>query len=228
MRNNASHSLLSFVSRLPAKRDMTRKISWKLALILALFPASAFAQAPSPTGSGPFISASLGYSYLSLPVPSATRIDMNGLDASATANFRSRFGIKVDVNYARQANVFSTGHHSDLLTYMLGPSFYPVSNERWAVNVQALVGGSRANGVIPNGTGGFDTAFTDGVAWEIGGGIERSIFSSLAIRTEADYLRTSFIDANAVVRGQNDFRITGSLVFRWHWHSQGRRAPKHF
>ena len=206
---------------------MTRNIIWELALVLALFPASVFAQAPLPTGSGPFISASFGYSYLSVPVPSATRIDMNGLDGSVTANFRSRFGVKVDVNYARQANVFGSGHHSDLLTYMLGPVFYPVSNDRWAVYVQALVGGSRANGVIPNGTGGFDTAYTDGVAWSMGGGIERSLFSSFAVRMEADYLRTTFVDSSAVIRGQNDLRITGSLVYRWHWHSVGRHDRRH-
>ncbi len=204
---------------------MTRNTILKLAVILALFPASAFAQFPSPTASGPSISTSLGYSYMSVPIPSATRIDMNGVDASATVDFHSRFAAKIDVNYARQANVFSTGHHADVLTYMLGPMFYPMSNDRWTVYVQALAGGSRANGVVPDGMGGFETAFADGIAWAVGGGVERRIFSTFAIRTEADYVRTSFTDASAVLRGQNDLRFTGSIVYRlhWRWHQEGMR-----
>lgn len=207
---------------------MTKNTCWKLALVLVFLPASAIAQVPIAAGSGPAISASLGYSYLSLPIPSSTRINLNGLGASVTADFRSRFGAKVDLNYVRAANVFGTGHHSDVLSYMLGPLFYPVSNDRWAVYIQALVGGSNVSGVVPNGAGGFDTAYTDGLSWAIGGGIERSISSSLAVRTETDYMHTSFIDSSAVIRGQNDLRITGSLVYRWHWHSEGRRDHGRF
>jgi hypothetical protein len=204
---------------------MTRNTIWKLAFLLVLFPASTLAQLPTPTGTGPSISTSLGYSYLSFPVPSSARIDMNGVNASATADFRSRFGAKVDLNYVRQANVFGTGHHSDLLTYMLGPMFYPVSNDRWIVYLQALAGGSRADGVVPDGTGGFETAYADGFAWAIGGGIERRMFSSFALRTEANYVRTTFTNASAVPIGQSDLRFTGSLVYRWQWqwHSEGRR-----
>jgi hypothetical protein len=202
---------------------MKRNISRQLALVFALFPAVAFAQLPSPTGSGPMFTTSLGYSYMSVPIPSATRIDMNGVGASATVDFRSRFGAKVDVNYVRQANVFDTGHHGDVLTYMVGPMFYPVSNDRWAVYVQALAGGTRSTGVVPNGTGGFDTAFADALGFAVGAGIERSLFSNFAIRTEADYMYTSFADATAAIRGQNDLRFTGSLVYRFHWHWRGSR-----
>ncbi len=206
---------------------MTKNISWKIALLLALFSTRAFAQEPISTGSGPAITASLGYSYLSLPIAS-TRIDMNGLGASVTADFRSRFGAKLDLNYVRQSNLFGTGHHGDLLSGMLGPMFYPVSKERLAVYVQALAGDSRATGVIPNGAGGFNPAYTDGFCWAVGGGIERSISSSLAIRTETDYMHTSFIDPSGGFRGQNDLRLNASLVYRWHWHSVGRHDRDRF
>ncbi len=228
MLNGPSRPRLFFASRFSIRRDMTKKTCWKVVLFLAVFPASAFAQMPSPAGTGPFITASLGYSYVSLPIPSSARIDMNGVGASLTADFRSRFGAKVDLNYVRQANVLASGHHSDVLSYMLGPLFYPVSNDRWTVYLQALAGGSNADGVLPNGTGGFDTAYTDGLAWAVGGGIERSISSAFAVRTEADYMHTSFIDINAVLRGQNDLRVTASLVYRWHWHSGGKRGHGHF
>lgn len=204
-------------------RIMTNSNAWKLALILALLPASAYAQMPSATGSGPMFTTSLGYSYMSVPIPSATRIDMNGVAASATVDFRSRFGAKVDLNYVRQANVFGTGHHGDVLTYMIGPMFYPVSNDRWVVYVQGLAGGTRSTGVVPNTTGGFDTAFADAFGFAVGAGIERSLFSTFAIRTEADYMYTSFADATAALKSQNDLRFTGSLVYRFHWHWKASR-----
>jgi opacity protein-like surface antigen len=207
---------------------MTRNISWKLAFILMLFPAVAFAQAPFSAGSGPVLTASVGYSYLSVPIPSATRIGLNGLGASITADFPSRFGAKLDLNYARAANVFGTGHHSDVLSYMIGPMFYPVSNKRMAVYVQVLAGGSRADGVIPNGAGGFDITYSEGLAWAIGAGVERSISSTLSIRTETDYMNTSTIDSSGAFRGQSDLRLTGSLVYRWDWHSEGRRGRRRF
>ncbi len=207
---------------------MTKKLSWKLPLFLLLLPASALAQVPLPTGSGPSISASLGYSYMSMPIPSATRIDMNGAAASVSVDFRSRFGAKIDVDYDRTANVFGTGRHSDVLTYMLGPLFYPMRNDRWTVYLQALAGGSRVTGVVPNGTNGFDTAYTQGLAWAFGGGIERRISPSFAIRTEFDYLHTTFTDSTAAFRGQNDLRLTGSLVYSWAWHWQGRHDGRRF
>ena len=206
---------------------MNKKISWKLALALVLFPAPAFAQLPPPAGFGRAISASLGYSYMSLPIPSATRIDMNGVDANISVDFRSRFGAKIDVNYVRQANVFSTGHHSDALTAMIGPVFYPVSTDRLTVYVQALAGVSRITGVVPTGGGGFDTAYTEGLAWAMGGGIERRITSSFAVRMEADYLRTTYTDATAAFRGQNDLRVVASLVYRLAWHPRSRPNHSH-
>jgi len=227
MRKDPSYSGLSCVSFVSASRVITRSTSWKLAILLMLFPAVGIAQSPFSAGAGPVLTASFGYSYMSVPIPSSTRIDMNGLGAGITANFRSRFGIKADLNFVRQANVLGTGHHGDVFTYMLGPVFYPVNNNRLGVYVQALAGGYRADGVIPNGAGGFESAYSQGPAWAFGAGIERSITSSLAIRTETDYMRTSFIDSNSVIRGQNDLRLSGSLVYRWHWHSEGRSDRRH-
>jgi hypothetical protein len=206
---------------------MTKKLSWKLSLVLLLFPVAALAQVPLPTGSGPAISASLGYSYVSLPIPSSTRIGLNGANASIGVDFRSRFGAKIEVNYARAANVFATGRHADVLTYMLGPLFYPVRNDRWSVYIEALAGGGRVTGVVPNGANGFDTAYTDGLAWAIGGGIERRISPALGIRTEFDYLHTNFTDSSAVFRSQNDLRFAGSLIYRWAWHWGGRAERRH-
>lgn len=207
---------------------MTKTMSCRLLLALVLFPASTFAQLPFPAGYRPVVYASFGYSYMSLPIPSSTRIDMNGLDASFAADFRSRFGAKVDLNYSRAANVLGTRHHSDAFTYMIGPLFYPVSTARLTVYIQALAGYSRIDGVVPNGAGGFDFAYASGPSWAIGGGIERGITSSLAVRIEANYLYTPFIDSSAAFRGQNDIRIVSSLVYRWGGLLEGRRKHGRF
>jgi opacity protein-like surface antigen len=207
---------------------MTKTMSWKLVLVLVLFPVSAFAQLPFSAGYKPVVDASIGYSYVSFPIPSSTRINMNGLDASFIAEFRSRFGIKADLDYVRAANVLDSGRHSDVFTYMLGPMYYPVSNDLLTLYVQGLVGYSRIDGVVPNGAGGFNIAFTTAPSWAIGGGIERSITSSLAIRSETDYLHTSYTDATAAFRGQSDLRITSSLVYRWGRRPEGRYDRRRF
>jgi opacity protein-like surface antigen len=207
---------------------MTKTMSWKLVLVLVLFPASAFAQLPFSAGFKPVVDASFGYSYVSFPIPSSTRINMNGLDASFAAEFRSRFGVKANLDFARAGNVLGSGHTSDVFTYMAGPMYYPVSNDLLTLYVQGLVGYSRIDGVVPNGAGGFSIAFTTGPSWAIGGGIERGITSSLAIRSEADYLRTSYTDSTGAFRGQSDLRITSSLVYRWGKRPSGRRDRRRF
>lgn len=218
----------NFDARFSVRRVMTKTMSWKLVLVLVLFPVSAFAQLPFSAGYKPVVDASVGYSYVSFPIPSSTRINMNGLDASFTAEFRSRFGVKVDLDYVRAANVLGSGRHSDVFTYMLGPMYYPVSNDLLTLYVHGLVGYSRIDGVVPNGAGGFNVAFTTAPSWAIGGGIERSITSSLAIRSETDCLHTSYTDSTAAFRGQSDLRITSSLVYRWGKRPEGRHDHRRF
>ncbi len=217
-----------FDARISVRCFMSKAMSWKLVLVLVLFPVPAFAQLPFSAGYKPVVDASIGYSYVSLPIPSSTRINMNGLEASFAATFRSRFGAKVDLDYVRASNVLGSGRHSDVFTYMFGPMYYPVSNDLLTLYVQGLVGYSRIDGVVPNGAGGFNIAFTTAPSWAIGGGIERSITSSLAIRSETDYLHTSYTDSTAAFRGQSDLRITSSLVYRWGRRPSGRSDHRRF
>lgn len=194
------------------------KTNWKLALCFLLYPMSALAQLPAPSGSEPIVSVSFGYSYLSLPITSSSRIDLNGVDASITADLHPRLGAKVDLNYVRAPNVFGTGHHSDVLSYLVGPVFFPARNNRLTTYVQALVGGARVTGVVPKGASGFVIGYVNSLSWAFGGGIECRISSSFAFRTEADYLHTSYVDSAAAIRGQNDLRTIGSIVYRWGGH----------
>lgn len=139
----------NFFARISVRCVKTKTMSWKLVLVLVLFPVSAFAQFPFSAGYKPVVDASIGYSYVSFPIPSSTRINMNGLDASFGAEFRSRFGVKADLDYVRGANVLDSGRHSDVFTYMLGPMYYPVSNDLLTLYVHGLAGYSRIDGVVP-------------------------------------------------------------------------------
>jgi opacity protein-like surface antigen len=194
---------------------MKMKTNWKLAFCFLLCPTLALAQLPAASGSGPGVSGSIGYSYLNLPMNSPNRINLNGVDASITVDFHPHLGAKVDINYVRAANVFGTGHHSDVLSYLVGPVFYPTGNGRLTTYAQALVGGARVTGPIPNGTNGFLRGYVNRPSWAFGGGIEYRISSSFAFRTGADYLHTYYFDSPTTIRGQNDFRIIGSVVYRW-------------
>src|SRR6516162_7464341 len=107
------------------------KIAAKLALFsapflsAALFPPSVDAQAPLTTGTGPSIQAHAGFEYLQQPIPTSSRIPMYGLDSGATIGVSRHFGVRLDLGYARASDVLSSGHHSDILSYLGGPVYYP-------------------------------------------------------------------------------------------------------
>jgi opacity protein-like surface antigen len=207
---------------------MTKNIRWQLVLALMLLPAAAFAQFPVTAGHSPIVTASLGYSYLTLPIPSSTRIDLAGVGASITAEFRTRFGAKADFNYVQTENTLGTGQRSSVMSYMLGPMYYPVHSERLTLYVQALAGESRVTSIVPVGVGGYDIGNVAGPSWAIGAGIEHNISASIAIRMETDYLHTSYLNSTALFIGQSDLRLASSLVYRWGGLSEGRREHRRF
>src|SRR3984893_17014994 len=149
--------------------------------------------APAAPARGKTIELGLGYSYVSHAENLSQRVRLQGADGSVTIYF-GRVGIKADVGYARASNVLGTGKHSDVLSY--------------------LVGGARVSGpILTNGglilLGGWST----GYAWAVGGGTEYWVTPSMAIRTGADYLRTTYYDASLVVRGQGNLRATATVAY---------------
>ncbi len=155
----------------------------------------------------------LGYSYVSQSGSQSNRLGLQGGDASLTIGF-SRLGITADVGYARASNVLGTGRHSAVFTYLAGPVFHHTVHHRFDAYVHVLAGGAQVSGPVltTDGTillGGWTT----GYAWAFGGGVEYWATESMAIRTGADYLRTSFYDASLAVRGQSNLRTTVSVVY---------------
>ena len=49
----------------------------------------------------------------------------------------------------------------------------------------------------------------------IGGGVEHALFASLAVRLQGDYQHTTFGDSAGAIQGQNDLRLTTSMVYRF-------------
>lgn len=179
---------------------------------------------PIPTARSKTIELGLGYSYLTQPGNQSNPLGLRGPDASFTIGF-SRLGIMADVGYARASNVLGTGRHSAVLTYLAGPVFHHTLRHRFDTYVHLLVGGAKVSGPIltNSGTillGGWTTSY----AWAVGGGVEYWLSDSMAIRTGADYLRTSFYDPSLAVRGQGNLKTTASVVY--YFGLRSRRRPR--
>jgi len=171
------------------------------------------AQNPVFAGAAPSFEAGLGYSYLSVDVPSQNRIAMNGVDASFAADFRRWLGIKFDLGYNRAFDVFSTNHQADLLTYMAGPVFYPVRTRHLTAYAQLLLGGARESGVNFDASGQVATGWVHRFAWSAGGGVQYRLTPSFSLRLGADYMRTSFFNSNLAIEGQNNIRSAVGFVY---------------
>jgi opacity protein-like surface antigen len=155
----------------------------------------------------------LGYSYASQAENQSKRLGLRGLDASATIG-SSRLGIKAEVGYAQASNVLGTGRHSVVFSYLAGPVFRPTMHRNFDTYVHALVGGAKVGGPVLTSSGLILLGgWTTGYAWTVGGGVEYWITDSMAIRTGADYMRTSFYDSSLVVRGQYNLKTTAAVVY---------------
>jgi opacity protein-like surface antigen len=178
---------------------------------------------PVPTAKSKTIEMGLGYSYVSQPGNQSKRLGLQGADSSFTIGF-SRLGITTDVGYARASNVLGTGRHSAVLTYLAGPVFHHTVHHSFDSYVHVLVGGAKVSGpILTNGGTILLGGWTTGYAWAVGGGVEYWATDSMAIRTGADYLRTSFYDSSLAVRGQSNIRTTATVVYYFGKPSRGRR-----
>ena len=191
-------------------------LMWTLGNIAACFfllASVSDAQYPPVAGIGPLVESGLGYSYVSMDFPSTSRVGMNGLDANVTADFLRTFGVRADLGYARTSNVFNSGHHSDVLSYLAGPVFYPFRRRRLTVYVDLLVGGVRVTGVTPNLAGEQFRGFANKLAWVYGVGFQYSVSPSLGIRFDTNILHTAYFNSSAAVQGQENLRTMMNVVW---------------
>jgi hypothetical protein len=199
------------------------KLFCKTLLCLSFYASQASAQSPLPAAIAPVTGASFGFSNMSRGAWPSGRVGLNGVNASITEDFSARHGVTLELGYIRASNVPGTGHHDDVLSYMVGPVLYPLRRRDLVTNVHVLAGGARVRGVVPLSTGGFAIGYVHDVAWAFGAGIEHWFSDSMALRVSADAVRTSFFNSARVIRGQYDLRTTGSLVYYFGKHKRTRR-----
>lgn len=195
-----------------------------LTIAIVLHPGLARAQSPVAAAAAPNVSASFGYSAMSLGLAPSSRVVLNGLDASASSDFLSRIGLKLDVGYARAWNALGSGRHSDVLSYLGGPVVRLSRQRRFAAYAQGLLGGARVTGPVPVTGGGFASGYVNKLAWSAGLSTEYRFSDAFAFRVGADYLQTAYFTSSAAFRGQSDFRTTGSIVY---YFGRGSRVSSH-
>ena len=173
-----------------------------------------------PTGLD--LKASVGYLFSNSGMPSASRLNLTGVDAGIIADLSPFFGMTANSSYVRAANVFGTNNHADVFSYLVGPVLYPVRHGRIRAYVQGLAGGARVAGAIPSSGSPAATGFVNKFSWAVGGGVEYQFSPLVSLRTGGDYQHTFFYDPNIQIRGQNDFRAVCSVVFSVWQHPRRR------
>jgi hypothetical protein len=184
-----------------------------------LFVAPLMAQARLQTAvaaaaTGPSFEASLGYVYFSMAMPSQ-RVGLSGLDANGLVKFHSRWGVTLDSIYARTGNVLGTGHSANVLGFLAGPVFYPAVFRKAEIFVQALAGASRVESAVPVSGTYYLNGWVARPSYAFGGGLEHSLFGPIGVRVQGDYQRTTFGGSASAIQGQNNVRLTTSLVYRF-------------
>jgi hypothetical protein len=164
-------------------------------------------------GYAPLFNLSAGYSVVGLGISSSSHAALGGMNAGISVDSNRRFGAKLDLAYARASNVFSSGHGTSLLTYLVGPVFYPSDRNKLSTYVHLLVGGARVAGPFLNANGGLNIGQVHYPAWAAGGGAEYRLSPAFGFRLSVDYLHTHFYNSLGVVHGQHNIRVVNSIVY---------------
>ena len=190
----------------------------KIIVCLFLFVAPLLAQSrfngAAAGATGPAFEASLGFTYFSLAMPTQ-RVGLTGMDGSALVKFSSRWALTVDSTYARTANILGTGHSASVMDFMAGPVFYPAVFRNSDIFIEGLGGASRVNSAVPVSGTTYLAGWVTRPSFAIGGGVERALFRPVAIRVQGDYQRTTYGYAPNAIQGQNDVRLSTSIVYRF-------------
>jgi hypothetical protein len=171
------------------------------------------AQEPRAAAIGPVIRAGIGLAYLDFDLAPSARQGLVGLESDLSIDLSRRFGAQIEVGYLRASNVFRSGHHSDTLSYLAGPVWYPTGGRGLPPYVHALVGLARVTGPIPIATNQFEYGMVNKLAWELGAGVELRMHGPINIRIGADYLHSNYFTTLLTIRGQNNLRTIASIEY---------------
>jgi hypothetical protein len=149
-----------------------------------------------------------------MPISSAGRANLNGLDFSGSIGLSPRWGATLDSSYLYTSEVFSTLHQGYVLSLHTGPVFFPVEHGNTRVFVRALAGVGLVDGAVPVSETRDFHGWLLRPSYALGAGVEHAVSGQLAVRLNGDYLRTAFYDSAGTVQPQNNLRLTVSFVFR--------------
>lgn len=170
-------------------------------------------QPPLSAGHFTVLNVSAGFSVTDVSTPATGRIALSGLNVSVAADGGRRIGAKLDLGYALSSNASNTGHHAEILSYLVGPTISLWKGDLLSASAQVLAGGARISGPFQGATNGLRTGYVHYPAWAFGGSVEHSISRAFAFRVTIDCMRAHFFDSSGVVRGQYDVRIVNSIVY---------------
>ena len=184
-------------------------------LFLLTIPALAQNAVPAVAAAyGPAYDVSVGYTYLAMANTTGGSANLNGLDANGVADISRRWGGTVDAAVVGNSNILNLGHSSYVLTFLMGPVFYPLQRKNLRLSVRAMGGA----GLVESAVAANQTTTLHGYvtrpSFAVGAGVEHSLWGPFAARANGDYLRTAFVDSTDTVRAQNNLRLTLSLVVR--------------
>ena len=168
---------------------------------------------PVPAATGPAYGVSVGYTSVTMAIPGAGHVNLNGMNVSGSVDLSPRWGATLDLNYARAADVLGTRHPAYLLSSLLGPVFYPAERRDMRVFLHALAGVGVVDGALPRNDAPYRHGYVVRPSYDLGGGFEHALSGPFTMRVTGDYLRTSFIDGAGAVQPQNNLRLGVGFVF---------------
>lgn len=190
--------------------------------VLSCFPLTLLAQ------NTPRAELFAGYSYLRASDVLSERINQNGWELSAAANFTRSLGVVADISnhYGSKPNVFTTiGSRGKGFTFLFGPQYSYRTAPRLTPFVRALFGGIHASKIVPDTFSGTGGGFCTGLscyqpatafAMALGGGMDVRATDHVWVRAfQVEYFRTNLDNANQRAATQNDVRISTGIVLRF-------------
>jgi|ERR1700722_366024 len=175
------------------------------------------AQEPKVAAIGPQteLKTGIGVAYLDFDVAPSTRKRLLGLTSEISVGLSTKLGVEAEVGYLRASNVFGTGRHSDILTYLAGPIWYP-TRRGFQPYLHGLVGLARVTGPFPVGPLANEElahGMANKLAWELGTGVEFRPHGPMRVRIGADYLHSAYFDPLLQIRGQSSIRMTATIEY---------------
>jgi hypothetical protein len=182
-------------------------------LLLFCFAHSTGAQAPLAAARGPVIRAGIGVAYLTFDESSSARTGLRGFVSEVTADLSPTFGAEIEVGYLRASNVLNSGRHSDILSYVGGPVWYPVRQRNFQTYIHGLIGLARVTGPVPLSAGGITHGYVNKSCLEFGAGTKFRLDGPIYLLIGIDYLHSEYVNPLLQFRGQNSLRTTASVEY---------------